>query len=80
MTEISHSSSTRTGGVKEEIPEEIINGTSTSEKLPASIRAQIERNRQRALMLKQARLIPHPYAKMYMYIIGLQYSFVQISI
>jgi hypothetical protein len=27
-------------------------------------KARIERNRQAALLLKQARLIPHPYAKM----------------
>jgi hypothetical protein len=32
--------------------------------LTASEKARIERNRQTALLLKQARLIPHPYAKM----------------
>jgi hypothetical protein len=32
--------------------------------LTVSQKARIERNRQNALLLKQARLIPHPYAKM----------------
>jgi hypothetical protein len=32
--------------------------------LTASQKIRIEKNRQAALLLKQARLIPHPYAKM----------------
>lgn len=32
--------------------------------LTLSQKARIERNRRTALLLKQARLIPHPYAKM----------------
>lgn len=53
--------STRVGGYSNgsNEPEEYVDG-----KLPPSVQAHIERNRQRALLLRQARLIPHPYAKM----------------
>ncbi|KAK6642857.1 hypothetical protein RUM43_004359 [Polyplax serrata] len=60
MTEVSNSRSTRIGGLENEVLEKT--GT-PSQELSASVKAQIERNRQRALMLKQARLIPHPYSK-----------------
>lgn len=40
------------------------NCTNDNTTLTVSQKARIERNRQTALLLKQARLIPHPYAKM----------------
>lgn len=62
MNEITTKESTRVGGLENgEVTNSKEDGT---KELSASVKAQIERNRQRALMLKQARLIPHPYAKM----------------
>lgn len=40
------------------------NSTIENNTLTVAQKARIERNRQTALLLKQARLIPHPYAKM----------------
>lgn len=55
--------STRVGGYPNQIAES--DEPTVDGKLPPSLQAHIERNRQRALLLRQARLIPHPYAKMY---------------
>jgi hypothetical protein len=40
------------------------NPTDENTTLTVAQKARVERNRQAALLLKQARLIPHPYAKM----------------
>lgn len=40
------------------------NSTNENTTLTVVQKARVERNRQAALLLKQARLIPHPYAKM----------------
>ena len=40
------------------------NSASENISLTASQKMRIEKNRQAALLLKQARLTPHPYAKM----------------
>ena len=40
------------------------NSVEKSVELTPAQKAKIERNRQTALLLRQARLIPHPYAKM----------------
>lgn len=61
MSEPGVSTSTRVGG--------LIDAPSSSQEsngaIPAALKAKIERSRQRALLLKQAKLIPHPCAKMY---------------
>jgi hypothetical protein len=40
------------------------NSASENIRLTASQKKRIEKNKQTAMLLKQARLIPHPYAKM----------------
>jgi hypothetical protein len=40
------------------------NSASENISLTASQKKRIEKNKQTAMLLKQARLIPHPYAKM----------------
>jgi hypothetical protein len=40
------------------------NSASENIRLTASQKKRIDKNRQTAMLLKQARLIPHPYAKM----------------
>jgi hypothetical protein len=40
------------------------NSASENISLTASQKKRIEKNKQTALLLKEARLIPHPYAKM----------------
>lgn len=40
------------------------NSANENIRLTASQKKRIEKNKQTAMLLKQARLIPHPYAKM----------------
>jgi hypothetical protein len=40
------------------------NSTNENISLTASQKKRIEKNKQTAMLLKQARLIPHPYAKL----------------
>ena len=65
MSDPVESKSSRVGGLGEpESTAATSDETRKSEEIPASLKAHIERNRQKALLLKQARLSPHPYAKM----------------